>query len=294
MSDVSDSHADNYFMLLDVDDIRQGFRDVRPGWAMGSFYPESDVRHSKDFEIKEWDRTTIQTDWRNHANLGSEYISVLQGVLTVILGSHAVDGKGIEQHSAIEVRSGQRLVLKRGVWRKFTGTDEVKGVSIRKSPDASSVECVDRRFGSKCLSLLVVLLDAGRAPLTIEYLSFSLDFFRQAKADCRLTFDTARRAGLARIVLAGRSDLAEIALICALETGVEIVGVVDEAAGVSRFMGVPAFDSFERVKEPFDAIVVTDMANGPKSYAHAIAALGSEHVLVPKLLRSSTMGTAWS
>lgn len=135
---------------------------------------------------------------------------------------------------------------------------------------------------------------AEKSRLTIEYLSFSLDFFRQAKADCRLTFDTARRAGLARIVLAGRSDLAEIALICALETGVEIVGVVDEAAGVSRFMGVPAFDSFERVQEPFDVIVVTDMANGPKSYARAIAALGSEHVLVPKLLRSSTMGTAWS
>jgi DNA-binding MarR family transcriptional regulator len=135
---------------------------------------------------------------------------------------------------------------------------------------------------------------AEKSRLTIEYLSFSLDFFRQAKADCRETLDAARRSGFARVVLAGRSDLTEIALICALESGVEIVAVVDAAAGPSRFMGVPAFDSFEQVKEPFDAVVVTDLVNGPKSYACAIAALGAEHVLIPKLLRSSAAGARLS
>lgn len=133
---------------------------------------------------------------------------------------------------------------------------------------------------------------AEKSRLTIEYLAFSLDFFREAKADCAATLEAARRAGFTRLVLVGRSDIAEIALICALESEVGIVAVVDEAKDGARFVGVPVFCSFEQIKEPFDAIVVTDVANGPKSYARAVAALGSEHVLVPKLLRSSTMGTA--
>src|SRR4051812_24469774 len=58
---------------------------------------------------------------------------------------------------------------------------------------------------------------AEKARLTLEYMSYSFELFRRARADCRSVFEVARARGFSRIVLAGVSDLAEIAAICALE-----------------------------------------------------------------------------
>ena len=59
-------------------------------------------------------------------------------------------------------------------------------------------------------------------------------------------------------------------------------------------MGVPSVTSFEQIDRPFDAVLVTDMINGRASYERAVAAIGSEHVLLPKLLRISTNGAGSS
>src|SRR6202167_1131464 len=55
---------------------------------------------------------------------------------------------------------------------------------------------------------------AEKSRLTVEYLSISFTFFRRARADCTAALDIAKRRGWSRIVLAGVSDLAEIAAIC--------------------------------------------------------------------------------
>src|SRR5579871_4186273 len=56
---------------------------------------------------------------------------------------------------------------------------------------------------------------AEKSRLTVEYLSYSFGFFRQARADCAKTLASAVEKGWSRIALAGISDLAEIAAICA-------------------------------------------------------------------------------
>src|SRR5437764_2487496 len=63
---------------------------------------------------------------------------------------------------------------------------------------------------------------AEKSRLTVEYLSFSFGFFRRAKADYALLFATARSRGFKQVALAGVSDLAEIAVICAVDSGVQI------------------------------------------------------------------------
>jgi DNA-binding MarR family transcriptional regulator len=133
-----------------------------------------------------------------------------------------------------------------------------------------------------------------KSRLTIEYLSCSLDFFREAKSDCRETLESARDRGFSRIVLAGRSELAEIAIICALESAIDIIAVMDPDAVRPKFMGVPAVSSFEQIDRPFDAVLVTDVINGLASYARCVAAVGSDRVLLPKLLRLSTNGASSS
>lgn len=126
---------------------------------------------------------------------------------------------------------------------------------------------------------------AEKSRLTLEYLSYSFTFFRQAKSDCTQAFKAAKMNGMARIVLAGRSDLAEVAAICALESGTTVIAVVDPAAGASHFLGVPVVSSFEAITDEFEAVMVTDLTDPAATCQAASARFGSARVLVPSLLR---------
>ena len=126
---------------------------------------------------------------------------------------------------------------------------------------------------------------AEKSRLTVEYLSYSFRFFRQAKADCAALLDAARERGLTRIAFAGKSDLAEIAAICAMDAGMTIVAVVDPEAEGERFVGSPLVTSWNAVQEPFDAVVVTDLTSTRKTCEALLARFSAEQVLVPALLR---------
>src|SRR5205085_5937856 len=84
---------------------------------------------------------------------------------------------------------------------------------------------------------------AEKSRLTVEYLSSSFSFFRQAKADCTQAFILAKERNLRTLVLAGKSDLAEIAILSAVDTGVSIVAIVDPRADETRFAGKPVVRS---------------------------------------------------
>jgi DNA-binding MarR family transcriptional regulator len=124
---------------------------------------------------------------------------------------------------------------------------------------------------------------AEKSRLTVEYLSDSFSFFRQARTDCAEVFATARARGFGRVVVAGASDLAEIARICALDAGVDIVAIVDPQAAVATFVGLAVLPDFDGV-EPFDAIVVADLRAARATFEGAMARVGADRVLVPKLL----------
>jgi DNA-binding MarR family transcriptional regulator len=125
---------------------------------------------------------------------------------------------------------------------------------------------------------------AEKSRLTVQYLSDSFSFFRLAKGDCAHTFEAAKARGFQRLVLAGKSDLAEIAILCAVEAGVAIVAVVDARADELRFVGVDVVKSYADLADPFDAVIVTDLARPKISFDAAVEAYGAEHVLAPDLL----------
>ncbi|HZT24510.1 MAG TPA: winged helix-turn-helix transcriptional regulator [Pseudolabrys sp.] len=126
---------------------------------------------------------------------------------------------------------------------------------------------------------------AEKSRLTVEYLSYSFGFFRQAKTDCSDLFRAAKASGVSTVVLVGQSDLAEIAALCAMEQAITIVGVVDANTAGERFIGLPVFADFDAVTEPFDALLITDVANARATCEAAAARFGFERVLVPELLR---------
>ena len=125
---------------------------------------------------------------------------------------------------------------------------------------------------------------AEKSRLTVEFLSSSFGFFRQAKADCSAALQTAAARGLQRIALAGISDLAEVAMICAPENGIKVTAVVDGASKRTHFVGVPVVASFDLIVGDIDTVLVTDMQATMATLAQAVALIGVERVFVPKLL----------
>lgn len=137
---------------------------------------------------------------------------------------------------------------------------------------------------------------AEKSRLTVQYLSHSFSFFRTAKSDCARAFEQAKANGFSRLVLAGRSDLAEIAILCAVEAGLMIVAVVDPASEDTRFVGVDVHKTYAEVTAAFDAVIITDVTHAQGSFGAAVEACGSDRVLAPALLGlrlpARTEGTA--
>ncbi|WP_245163015.1 winged helix-turn-helix transcriptional regulator [Bradyrhizobium vignae] len=133
---------------------------------------------------------------------------------------------------------------------------------------------------------------AEKSRLTVQYLSHSFSFFRLAKSDCARVLNQAKGRGFLRVVLAGQSDLAEVAILCAVEAGVTVVALVDPTSEVARFVGVNVYRSYDEVKEAFDAVIVTDVVNASSSYDLAAAVSGVGRVLAPGLLGLRKRGEA--
>jgi hypothetical protein len=93
-----------------------------------------------------------------------------------------------------------------------------------------------------------------------------------------------RNRGGSRCVLAGISDLAEIATICAVENGVTIVAIVDPRTSEQRYAGVPVVPLFEALGDDFDAVMVTDIGHAREVAVTAVRRFGAQRVFVPALL----------
>jgi hypothetical protein len=126
-----------------------------------------------------------------------------------------------------------------------------------------------------------------KSRLSLKYLTLSLSFFRQAKTDCLATFEAARGLGLAHIVLDGASELTEIATICARESGLEIVAVVDRSGNLSNFLGFAVVRTYEEITGAVDGVIVTDLQATREAMSAATAHFGADRVLVPGLLRKA-------
>ena len=125
---------------------------------------------------------------------------------------------------------------------------------------------------------------AEKSRLTVQYLSHSFSFFRLAKNDCARVFEKAKANGFSRLILAGRSDLAEIAILCAVEAGVAIVAVIDSNCKDERFIGIEMRKGYNELEAEFDAVVVTDVVHPKASFDSAVEACGADRVLAPALL----------
>src|SRR5258708_34580463 len=172
-----------------------------------------------------------------------------EGIVLDLLNSVEHDGERSKRHIAAELGIALGLVnayLKRCIKK---GLVKVHDVPARRY----DYYLTPRGFAEK-------------SRLTVQYLSDSFSFFRLAKADCARVLEAAKASGFSRIVLAGKADLAEIAILCAVEARVTIVAIVDPRSDDRQFIGVDVIKSYADVTGKFDALIVTDLTGAQPAF----------------------------
>ena len=143
---------------------------------------------------------------------------------------------------------------------------------------------------------------AEKSRLTAEYLAVSLDFFRRSRSDCVALFRQCEALGWRRVALYGAGDLAEIAILSAGETAVEVTCVIDSRLAGRRSGGLPILPDLAAALtygnvHGLDGIVLTDTQSPQASFDSLsslaeLSGLSRHSVLAPSVLRISPVTAA--
>jgi len=93
------------------------------------------------------------------------------------------------------------------------------------------------------------------------------------------------------VIFAGRSDLAEIASVRALDTGLKVLGTYDPKSAVDRFLGKPVWNDFSMTPET-DFYVITGLDDAEALYDEMVSVVRPEKFLIPDILALRTSRVA--
>jgi DNA-binding MarR family transcriptional regulator len=125
---------------------------------------------------------------------------------------------------------------------------------------------------------------AEKARLTARFLSTSLAFYRQASDSLYQIYDHCLAHDWHRIVLAGVSDLAEIALLRLPEHApIRVRGVFDFSATTEMYDGYPVWRQLHEVPEA-EAVVLTDLMHTISMYRVLASRFREDRLLIPRVL----------
>jgi len=134
---------------------------------------------------------------------------------------------------------------------------------------------------------------AEKSRLTSEYLSVSFDFFRRARSECTLLLGECADRGWRKVVLYGAGELAEIAVLSARETAIEVVCVVDPTQAGHRCAGLTVVADLVAAEAccggRLDGVILTD-TQAPQARFDEVTSILIEHgltgdsLVIPPLL----------
>lgn len=130
-----------------------------------------------------------------------------------------------------------------------------------------------------------------KSRLTAKYLSSSLSFYRKAAESCSAVYSDCHAKGWNRVLLCGLSDLAEIAVLRAADSEIEIVGIYDPHTERRRFAGKTVWREFAEV-DAHDVCVLTDLHAPLMTHQHLVEKMTPDRVMVPTVLGISSTGGA--
>ncbi|MDP6344740.1 MAG: winged helix-turn-helix transcriptional regulator [Alphaproteobacteria bacterium] len=125
-----------------------------------------------------------------------------------------------------------------------------------------------------------------KSRLTADYLYHSFNFYRRARNQCDEILGEAADAGCRRVALVGAGELAEIALLCALQHDIEVVGVADDRAMANRFRHVDLVRDIASLPA-FDLVLICDLSNPQGSFERLAGQFSRDRIRAPSLLKIS-------
>lgn len=125
-----------------------------------------------------------------------------------------------------------------------------------------------------------------KSRLTAQYLTTSFNFFRSARKQCEQIFLICEKNNWHKVALYGKSELAEIAILSATETTVEIIGIIEPNSSLSSFIGYNIFSDIKVVGE-VDAFVITNLSEPQVSFDELSKFITTERILAPRFMHIS-------
>jgi DNA-binding MarR family transcriptional regulator len=140
---------------------------------------------------------------------------------------------------------------------------------------------------------------AEKSRLTAEYLAYSFDFFRRARQDCSEVLRQCAARGWRRVVLYGGGELAEIAVLSAGDSGVEIVCVIDEVLSGRRCAGLAVVADLAAARRQaaphaINGIVLTDTRNPQLSFERLCALTAPNGSVRESIMAPGLLGISWA
>ncbi len=107
--------------------------------------------------------------------------------------------------------------------------------------------------------------------LTYHLLQDYTRIYREARVNFKVLFRDLENKGAQKIAFAGADEVAEIAYITLQETGLKLVGVLDEKKAGEKFFGIAIKPLKDVAALDYDIIVVTSYLNRRTIYQELIA-----------------------
>jgi len=127
-----------------------------------------------------------------------------------------------------------------------------------------------------------------KSRLVAEYLSSSLDFFRQAREEYANIYDVVQSRGHARVALFGAGELAEIATLSAQGGKVEVLALIHPGLNQEQFSGLPVISSLGALQgHGIDAVVITSSDAPQDAYELLRGHFSDEQIYAVPLLHVS-------
>lgn len=122
-----------------------------------------------------------------------------------------------------------------------------------------------------------------KSRLTAQYLTRSFNFYREASDDCAACFQHCSALGWRRVILCGVSDLAEIAILQAQQTSIEIMGIFDRQFAADSFMNLRVWHDENSMPE-VDAFIITQFEDQSELVRGLTDKMAVERILAPNIL----------
>lgn len=122
-----------------------------------------------------------------------------------------------------------------------------------------------------------------KSRLTGQYLSASFDFYRRAGASMERALAECQARGAQRVLFAGVSELAEVAVIRGHDFALEMIGTFDPAVERNRFAGKPVWRHLGDAPA-WDVVLVTAYGCAQAVTGVLRAAATPQQIVVPDIV----------